>query len=211
MKIEIDQVSIKSVQDSLGELAKSYKPVMVTSINKTLGTAKTQAAARIGAELNLTATRIKQDITIEKANYSKISGAVIAKGEPVGLAEFSPVDGPTGITVKVLRSSPKTLLKHAFLAPGKSSSNANGQKLHVFWRQDRSKTTGKVPTGEKSHLPWKMFGDKYRIPLERLTGPRIEDIFGHSRIFDPVNIQAQHVYLLNVEAKIAEIIRRSIG
>jgi hypothetical protein len=53
--------------------------------------------------------------------------------------------------------------------------------------------------------------EEYRLHLERLTGPRIEDIFATPKVLDPVTIQAQHVYLLNVENKIDEILRRHRG
>jgi hypothetical protein len=35
--------------------------------------------------------------------------------------------------------------------------------------------------------------------------------FGKPDVFEPVSIQAQHVYLINVEEKIDEIIRRYHG
>lgn len=213
MEVEIDQAAISDIKAALGDLKDKYKSVLTTSINKTLATAKVQTKARIGNELNLTAARIDQDLTIQKANFSKLSGALIAKGEPVGLAQFSPVDGPTGVKVKVLRSSSPTLLKHAYLAPGKSGSG-----LHVWWRGKRENMPAakKFPTGVKSRTNWYKIGNDYRgiggigakHAIERRTGPRIEDIFAKPQVFDPINIQAHHIYLQNVDAKIAEILRR---
>lgn len=211
MQVEIDQVAVDNVKAALGDLAGKYKSVLTTSINKTLTTAKVQAKARIGNELNLKAARIDKDLTLQKANFSKLSGALIAKGAPVGLVEFSPVDVATGVKVKVLRSSSPALLKHAYLAPGKSRSG-----FHVWWRGNRGSmpTAKKFPEGQKSYANWYRIGDSYRgvggskYSIARLTGPRIEDIFGKPRVFDPINIQAAHIYLINVDAKIAEILRR---
>jgi hypothetical protein len=200
-QVKIDQVAMDEVKSMLGEFGEKYKSVMVTSINKTLGTAQTQAVARIGNELNLTAARIKEDFYQDKANYSKIAGGVIAKGEPVGLIQFGANQTLKGVSVKVLRANPRTLLKHAFIA-------ARGTKEHVFWRQNRMPGTGKWPVGVKTSVRWDAVAPKYRIPLERLTGPRIEDIYAQPKVFDPVTIQANHVYLQNVEEKVKEIIRR---
>lgn len=208
--VQINQADVAKVQALLGDLKDKYKSVMTTSINKTLTTARTQATARIGNELNLKASRIKEDFTLKKANYSDMSGSLKATGEPVGLINFGANQTQKGVSVKVLKSSSRTVIKHAFIARGRGST-----KEHVFWREkDRSSLpaprrflTGKIaPKG-----PWGSMPDKYRLSLERLTGPRIEDIFAKSEVLDPVTIQAQHVYLLNVENKIDEILRRHRG
>lgn len=206
MKVTIEQASVDQVKNMLGEFRDKYKPVMVKSINKTLKTAQTQAVARIGNELNLKAARIKQDFSQKKANYSDISGAVIAKGDPVGLVNFGAKQTLKGVTVKVLKSSPRELLKHAFIAHGKGST-----KKHVFWRAEYGgvrKPAMAKKQGYFASLPPRHFK---KIPLHRLTGPRIEDIFAKSRVFDPVSIQAQHVYLKNVKTEVDSIIRRYGG
>ena len=216
--VRLNQADVAKVKALLGDLKDKYKPVMVTSINKTLTTAQTQATARIGNEINLKASRIKEDFTIDKANYSKLSGSLKATGKPVGLIQFGAKQTAKGVTVKVKRSSGRSLLKHAFIAKGKgkSISSVDGSvKQHVFWRAKARNTMpdprrfprGKIaPTG-----PWRSMPDKYRRPLERLTGPRIEDILAKPKVLDPVTIQAQHVYMKNVESKIDEILRRHRG
>ena len=204
--IEIDKAMVNDIKSVLSDIKNGYKNVLVTSINKTLTTAKVQATARIGNEMNLKAARIKEDFTVQKANYSKISGAVSAKGKPVGLIQFGARDLHKGVSVQVLRSNPRTLLKHAFIA-------RRGTKDHVFWRTGRDKVAAarKFSVGRKSTAAWPKFGDRYRMPLERLTGPRIEDIFAKPKVFDPVSIQAGHVFLQNVDAKLTEILRRHGG
>lgn len=208
MEVQINQADMNHVKSMVADIKNGYKKVLVTSINKTLTTAKVQATARIGNELNLKAARIKQDFTIQKANYSKISGALLATGEPVGLVNFAARQVQKGVSVKVLKSSSRMILKHAYIASGKKST---GQ--HVFWRAGRAKMPApkKFKTGKKSMAAWPRFGDKYRAPAERLTGPRIEDIFAQPKVLDPVSIQANHIYALNVEKKIEEVLRRHNG
>jgi hypothetical protein len=202
--VQINQADMAAVRNMLGDLADKYKSVMTTSINKTLTTARTQATARIANEINLKSSRIKQDFSIKKANFGDISGSLKATGEPVGLINFGANQTQKGVSVKVLKSSSRSLIKHAYIA-------ARGSKEHVYWRKNRMPGTGKWPVGKKTNINWRNVAPKFKLPVERLTGPRIEDIFAKSEVLDPVTIQAQHVYLLNVETKIDEIIRRHRG
>jgi hypothetical protein len=219
IEMKIDQVSVDAVKSALGELSGQYKTVMVTSINKTLTTAKVQATARIGNELNLTASRIKEDMTINKANFSSIKGSLVAVGEPVGLVQFGANQTAKGVTVKVLRSSGRSLLKHAYIAKGRGKSQAKdgSTKMHVWWRGDRAgmPKAKKFPVGKKSTANWMAIGNNYRgiglfttTAIERRTGPRIEDIFGNPKVLDPVSIQASTLYLSNVNDKITSILER---
>jgi len=202
--IEINELQVENIQALLGDLKDKYKTVVVTAINKTIKTTQTQATARIGNELSLKAARIKQDFTQQKANYNKLSGALIAKGEPVGLVQFAAKQTQKGVTVKVLRSSSRELVPHAFIA-------ARGTKDHVFWRstpRSSHPAARRFPVGKRSRASWARMPVDMRRPLSRLTGPRIEDIFAKPQVFDPVSIQAQHVFLQNVDKKINDVIRR---
>ncbi len=205
MEITIDQGMLDDVRDVLSDITNGYENAIVTSINKTLTTAKTQAAARIGNEVNLKASRIKEDLTINKASYSNIGGSLVATGEPVGLINFGARSVEKGVTVQVLKSSSRTTLLHAFIATGSGSTE------HVYWRAtDRGTMPAaiKFQVGRKSGAAWPRFGDKYRVPVERLTGPRIEDIFAQDQVMDAVLTQANYLFLTNVEAKVDDILRR---
>lgn len=202
MKVELNMVAVDSVKAALGDLKDSYKKVLTTAINKTLSTAKTQAKARIGNELNLKASRIEQDLSLEKANYTTLTGRLAATGEPVGLIQFGARAVNQGVSVKVLKSNPRSTIRHAFIARGKNSATE-----HVFWRKTRMSGT-RFPTGKPVRAPWPMFGTLYRLPVERLTGPRIEDIFAQPKVLDPVTIQANHLFLSHVDTQISEVIRR---
>jgi len=205
--ITVNQADIAKVQAALGDLTDKYKTVMTTSINKTLTTARTQATARIGNELNLKAARIKQDFSIKKANFSDISGSLKATGKPVGLINFGANQTQKGVSVKVLRSSSRQVVKHAYIA-------SRGSKAHVYWRatpRDSLPQAKRYMPGRKHAIAWAKMAPIYRRPVERLTGPRIEDIFAQPKVLDPVTIQAQHIYLQNVDDKIDEILRRHRG
>ncbi len=204
MDISVNQADLKSIQKTLAGIKNGYKNVVVTSINKTAKTIKVQARARIGNELNLKSKRIGEDIRVEKANYQKMSGAVIVSKTRVGLIQFSAKQNNKGVRVKVFKKQSGRLIKHAFIAQGRNSTTQ-----HVFWRKNWQPGT-KFQVGKKTKkVPWQKMPDKYRIPLTRLTGPSVYDVFKQKQILDPVTIQANFVYLKNVDAKISDLLRRS--
>ena len=200
--IDFDMAALKDVKAMVSGIKNGYKKAVVTAINKTVATTKVQAKARIGNELNLKASRIEKDLSVQKANYSKISGAVIAKGEPVGLINFSARQTQKGTSIKVLRSSPRTLLKHAYIATGRGTST----KEHVFWRKTRM-LGKKFPVGKISKAAWPKLPEKFRMPAERLTGPRIEDIFAKTKVISPLTIQANFLLLKNTDIAVTKIIQ----
>lgn len=224
MPIEIDDAALDNVKTMMKGIRNGVPNVLVTSINKTLGTAKTQATARIGNELNLKAARIKDDMTLSKANYSNLSGALVATGEPVGLVQFGASEVQKGVTVKVKRQGSRKLLKHAFIAKGKGKSISKKDetvKTHIWWRagRDRMPVPRHFAPGKKARANWDNIPKKFKFPIgpkgdksiQRLTGPRIEDIFASKKVLDPVTIQAGHLFVKNVDAKITDVLRRYNG
>ncbi len=206
MTINIDTSALEQVHDLVRGIQDGYKKVLVGAINTTATTVKVQAAARIGNELNLKAARIKQDFTIVKANYTSLSGAVRATGEPVGLVNFGAKQTQKGVTVKVLKASGRSLLRHAYIAKGR------GNKEHVWWR---STPRNQLPAPKKFQVgkiapkvPWPRFDGDYTTPIERRTGPRIEDIYAQMDVLEPIETQAAHVFVQNVGKKTDEVLRR---
>jgi hypothetical protein len=202
--VRIDQVAVGEVKRLMGEFADKYKAVLTTSINKTLTTAKTQAAARVGNKANLKAARIKEDFLVDKANYAKLYGGLYAKDADenrIGLIQYGARQTMKGVTVQILKSKPRFLIPHAFIAK-------RGTKEHVFWRKKRTPDKNKWPSGKKINVRWDSINPDIRRPLSRRRGPSVAYWFGKPDVFEPVSIQAQHVYLLNVDAKIKEIIYR---
>lgn len=186
--IQINRSDVAAIESLLSDIKNGATKAMVTAINATVKTTKVQVKKRLGQKLNLKAKRINQDLSVEKANYSKISGAVRAIGEPVGLASFGATQKRTwpGTKVKVYKSSPREIISHAFIATSRSAKN-------VFWR---TKEGG-------SRVP--------RTPIERLTGPRIEDVLAKPEIIDPLKRDASDLLVTNLGKKVDDILRRHNG
>ncbi len=214
--IKINKSDLADVESLLSDVKNGATKAMVTAINTTAKTTKVQVRKRLAKELNLKAKRIGQDLSVEKANYSKVSGAVRATGEPVGLVQFGARQTQRGVTTKVLKSSSRSLLKHAFIAKGKGKSSAadGSTKTHVWWRSgDRSKLPApkRFPTGKRARANWDNIPRDYKYPLERLTGPRIEDILVKPQIIGPVQANAGNLLTQNLAKKVVDILRRHRG
>ena len=179
MNIELNQDQVNDIKAMLADIPKGALRVTVRAINHTLGTTKTLAAKEIGMRMNLTQTRIKADLKTDNANYSNPSGKLAATGEPISLTTFSGTRQTLkGVSVQVLTTTPRTLLRHAFIATSHNSQQA-------FWRKWTGTRTAVKPGMKYGRLP-----EKYRHPLERLTGPRIEDIYSKPEVIGAVITKA---------------------
>ena len=200
LNIQIDQATIAKVNLLMGDIKNGVPKVMVRAINKTLDGVQTDAVRAIAVDLNLTQTRIREDFYINRATWDYIAGSVVAKGRPVNLASFQGTtetrsDWNGGLSVKVKVSGARVKLKHAFLwsrAAGPiginpiSGSISQGTANTAFQREWHS-----YHTFRSVNSPWKKFGPKYRLPVETLTGPRIEDEFAKDRVIKSVEIEAK--------------------
>lgn len=188
MYLEISKEDIKAIEKTLKNIKSGVPKVLVTGINATLKTMNVEVRKRIGNDLNLKASRIADDMKVVKASYSKISGAIRVSGEPVGLIQFMNAKSRNfeGVTVKVKRNKRAAMIPHTFTAKGKS-----GSKKHVWWRAKKGgKRVG-------------------RMPIERLVGPRIPDIFGNEKMFGPMQTQSAHLLQTNTDKQVAELLRRA--
>ena len=188
MRIELDKGDLLKVKTMLAGVANGAPRVITRAINKTLTNVQTKAAAEIGLDLNLPAKRIKQDFALDKANYSKLSGRFVSKGGPVGLASFTGTrQVKAGVSVKVHKSKPRTTLKHAFIATAKNATN-------VFWRAYEGPRKKLRPGFSYGALP-----KIYRMPVHRLTGPRVEDELAKPKVIDAVMAHADERFEYNLD------------
>ena len=186
--IRVSDADVRRVTSMLADVKNGANKAMVTAINDTIKTTRVQAKKALGQKLNLKASRINQNLKEEKANYSNIYGRFYSQGEPVGLVSFGATQKSSwaGTKVRVYKSSPREVIKHAFITTAKRAIN-------VFWR---AKDGGKrVP----------------RYPLEIRKGPRIEDVLAKPEIYNPLNEQASVLLAKNLDKKIADILRRHRG
>lgn len=163
IKIKIDTSDFANVKKALYESPAAANRVISRSINKTLTSVNSKAAKLVADSYNLTQKRIKQDFSTIKSTVSNIRGVWSSTGEPIGLTSFKgtrPVK--KGVSIKVMKNKPRTILKHAFIA-------RIGGKDNVFWRED---VYGRP---QRPNFPYGVLPKHYRLPIEIRKGPRIED------------------------------------
>jgi hypothetical protein len=206
-ELQIDSAQLADAKAALSGIKNGYEAAMKTAINRTLSTVQTQAVARIGNELNLTAARIKQDFWILNATLARTGGGVYSKGAPIGLVSYGArwtgnikTGATSNVSVKVKRAGGYKTIKHAFAAT--TIHSKAGAVVNIFWRSYKGGRAWN-PRMAYNKLP-----RSYRYPIERLDGPRIQDIYASDKVFEPVRIQAQTIFLTNVDEGITEVFRK---
>ena len=197
INLQFDPGDIAKVNLLMGDIKNGVPKVMTRAINKTLAGVQTDAVKAIAIDLNLTQERIREDFYINNATYENLAGSVVAKGRPVNFASFSGTtetvsDYGGGVSVKIKKSGSRVRFKHAFIwnRPTKSGDEARTvfQREWHEWHSFRSRFS-----------PWKKFGAKYRLPLETLNGPRIEDEYAKDRVINNVQLEAKARLDANLE------------
>ena len=210
VNISLSQADLAAVEELLRGIKDGAATVIYRSVNKGLSHAQTQAVKAVGGDLMLKASRIKKDFSLRKASKSDLSGSVLAVGQPVGLLNFSANPVKKGYSVKVKRSGSRALLKHAFKAKTRKLRNdgSNYDTEHLWWRSYSGPRsgTGTKNAGYFAGLP---SGHPMKGPeLERLTGPRIEDIFGREDILSDVEAKAADKIVEDLGKETYNLLRR---
>jgi len=189
LNITMDAGQLAKIHLLMGDIKNGVPKVMVRAINKTLTGVQSDAVKAIAIDLNLTQERIRQDFFVNQATWDRISGSVVAKGRPVNLAGFvgttdNRSDWNGGVSVKVKKSGTRVRLKHAFIW---SRATKSGDEAKTAFQREWHE----FKTFRSVFSPWKKFGPKYRLEIETLSGPRIEDEFAKDRVIKSVEIEAR--------------------
>jgi hypothetical protein len=201
MNIKLNQEDIEEMGRVLSEIKNGVPRVLTTAINKTIINTQTEAVKKIGAKINLSAKRIKKDFKQFKANYQKLNGALEAVGGPVGLISFTGTKelARGGVSVKIYKDGSRSKISYAFIAKGKGEpKDPDNPKLHV-WARKHFKGRPYDPKINYAALRRVLGDEPYALPLKRLTGPRIEDVYDKPEIFNPVFDYAQERFVFNLE------------
>lgn len=196
MPVTVDRNQLLAAQLMLTGVRNGLPKVQARAVNKALAKSLTASSKEIGATVNLKAARIKKDFTQVKANYSDPGGKLICKGDPVGLINYAARQVKDGVSVQVLKSKPRTILKHAYIATYRGTQ-------HVFWRAYDGPRAPFNPKMKYGALPM-----KYKKPVERLTGPRIPDIFDRNEVMTIVLDVAADSYQQNFEHELERELER---
>lgn len=181
--IQIDETSYKDMQGTLKRLRQDLPKAAISVMSKSLTQVKKILVDETAQIINLTKSRITEDITTEVSgnisgnNLDNFKIIMRSKGKPVGLIYFAtPKDwawqNPVPINVKIYKGGKTHKFTGAFIAKGRGASKGSdgATKLHMWQRAD--------PFGKayKPNRKYHKLPHEYRYPLERLTTIRVQDI-----------------------------------
>ena len=182
MTIKMNPTDVADVKAMLKRLSGDEpNKAMARAINKTMTGVRTDGTKILSDHYALTASTIRESFKISKASFKDPSGVVSSKGTFIRLIKFGARQTREGVSVKVLKSKPRAVIKHAFIAKVKK----NQSEEQVYWRKWSGPRKKPVPGRAYAQM-----GFKYRFPVKALYGPRIQDYIGDPGIISTLTKMA---------------------
>ncbi len=181
--VTIDKTDLFELNLTLGTIKGGASLAIMRATNDAIGGIKTKAVDEIYNKVALTKVNIRTAYKVNKMYVKDTSADITCKGKPIPLINFQARSVNKGVTLKVLRASKRSTVRHAFIAKMKSTHRG------VFWRADRPRGRGAWLVGKKMALPSPRKGGPlrpYQLPVHELYGPRIPDIFDDPEILEKV-------------------------
>lgn len=171
LSVKINPADIRNVKSMLDGVKNGAPKVLSRSINKTLTGVKTDAAKELYKTMNMNQAKIKKGFKIENSTFSKLTGKFESRGKRISLMDFSGTrQTKKGISVKVRRDGSRKVVRYGFFSNGSA------------WR--RKYKGAKKPVNQ--NIAYGALPKKYRLPIERLTAPGVEDYLKDDRTMKPV-------------------------
>lgn len=196
--IKINPKDIEDIKKLLRSLAgDDANKALARGINKTMTGVRTDGVKILKDRYALTATAIRKSWKIRNAHFKDLNGVVSTQGTPIRLKEFGARKVPAGVSVKVLRTNPRTIVKHAFFAK-------LGLEDRVYRRKHEGARKKPVATRVYAKLPF-----KYRFPIHALYGPRIQDHLGDPEIIGTLQRMAGERLGKNMEHEVDYLLKQA--
>lgn len=201
--ITIDEADLKRMRDLLTGIKGGSEKALIRALNKTVPGIATDAARSASARVNLTQKVIKKNFTQWLARSKDLFAGWKSSGRPIPIINYGARQVSTGVTIKVLKDSPRETLKHAFIA--EMSSGHRG----VFWRTSRDfQAPKRFPVGKKTTAAARL-PRKYKLPINQIFGPKVEDTLGALAVFTDLTEKAQTRLHTNMEHETDYLLEQS--
>lgn len=211
MEIQIDWRQLAEVKAALVGIEKGWERATSRALNKTLASLRTEAAREIKKDINLTHSRILKTFSIKRATAGYLTARLDSRGRPVGLASYIGTrQVQKGVSVKVLTGGKRSILKHAFLATTRHAKKTGEttEVTNVFWRKYEGPRVYR-PTWRNVDYP--SMPHKFRFPLARLAGPRIQDIYAKPTVSERVMAKADALVSKHLEHETQYLLQSLAG
>jgi hypothetical protein len=114
------RIDPKQLEEARAALSPSeFKRAAKSAINETIRSGITQISKQVRAELNLSASAVKDRMRPRLAKDT-LEGEITVSRKAVPLIEYKPRQVKKGVTVRVRKNGPRELLKSTFIARMKS-------------------------------------------------------------------------------------------
>ncbi len=208
MRIEVNQAQIDETKALLGDVKDGAATVLARSMNRANKGIATDSAKEIAKELNLKQATIKKNYALNNATVAKLSANFRSTGRPIPLIEYGACQVKNGVSVQVKKSKGRKVIPMAFIAKMKSGH------LGVFTRKKEYLGTGR-PTGTpKSGYLYTQPGTwsrRYRLPVEEMYGPRVEDVFSNDDVMGKVIAGAEDRLQKTMEQQTEYLLKQNLG
>lgn len=155
MRVEVSQQDLYNVRTLLAGIGNAVPKITRMAVNKTLAGVRTDATNEVSKVITPKKAEIRKAISVKKMGAADDSAYVRCKGRRMALIHFKARPTKKGVTVQVLKSESRSLIKHAFIATMKTGHKG------VFWR--RMKDGRRVP----------------RLPIQELFSFALPEVLGH--------------------------------
>lgn len=174
LSITIDQSELNKIKTMLSGIKYAVPKVTQMAVNRTLAGVRTDATNEVAKVIALKKNIIRNTITVMKMGRNNSAAWVKCGGKRLPLMLFSAreLKSGKGVTVKVLTSSGRSLIKHAFITEMKTGHKG------VFWRKKGrgwNRSNIKRPKNQYAKMP-----KKYRLPMEERFSFSIPEVMGNT-------------------------------
>ena len=125
------------------------------ALNRTATGVRAEASRQLRKTVRLKASKIKDGVFLDRADRSSLTARIRFSGKPIGLIHFGARQTKLGVSASVLKSSKRSILKHAFIPRGLATN--------VFER-DIDKPRKPRKWGESD------------LPIKKLFGPSLASV-----------------------------------
>lgn len=211
LSVNVNKQDLARVDTMLKGIRNGSKLALLRATKKTIKTMTVESAKRVGKtgrQMNLNASRIKQDFSKLDPRINYLVGYLSCNysGGP-NLATFTGTKAKlNGVSAKPMVSEKRYLVPYAFLAKPKKKNKDGSEPSKIWFRREYTEKPGYKPISKK--IKGGFLEKKKRLPIRALPGPPVFNIFRKPHILDPITVQSAFLGQKNLDLEADEILRR---
>lgn len=193
IRVEVDQESLRYVQNRLGLMRSKAPQVISSALNDTARSARMKLSSGVKSRYIVKSGESKGNMTIKRATYSRLQATITAQGSPIQIEKFKVTVPRTGAKFQVLKSSGLKAIVNKY---GNKAFAAGMTRGHP----------GKVHNGIYQRVE-----EKGRFPIKSFYGPSsakmVEKVYrGESGAGQAMKPEIDKLLQKNIERQIKRLV-----